>query len=64
MAVVLCASCEAEVGLSIIEAVIVYVVDDEIVGGVHYPAVHANGPSACVFCGIGIALCVKGAGIF
>ena len=64
MEAVLSAGGEAKVGFSIIQAIIIDVVNDEIVGGVHYLSVHENGSSLCAFSCMSMALCVKGATIF
>jgi len=62
--VVLGAGCEAEVGLSIVEAVIVYVVDDKPRGRVHYLAVHVDGGLPALSTDSGIAFGVEGVGVF
>jgi len=64
VAVVLGAGCEAEVFLSIIEAVVIDVVDDEPGGDVHYLAVHVDGGWSCVSAGGGISFGVEGVGVF
>jgi len=62
VAVVLCTACRAEVCLSIVETVMVYMVNNMAGRDFYYTAVHINGGS-CFSCG-SVALGVKGAAIF
>ena len=64
MTIVLGVGGEAEVGLSIVEAIIVYVVDDKSGGRVHYLAVHIDGGCPALLTDSGIAFGVEGVGVF
>lgn len=64
MSAVLCAGGEAEVGLSVVEAVVVNMVDEQAGGVVHYLAVHVNIFGLSFFVARGVSLGVKSGGEF
>lgn len=64
MAVVLSTGSGADVRLSIIEAVIVYVIDDEAGRDFYYTAVHVDGWRLVLSSDPGVALCVEGVSVF
>ena len=61
VSVVLCACCGAEVCLSIVQAVMIYVVNEHVVGDFEDLAVHLDDDSLAVFLEVGVADGVKGA---
>lgn len=63
VASVLGGGCQAQVGLSIVKAVVVYVVDEHMVGWIHYLAVHGNGSGLSFAFGVKVSLGIKGAGV-
>lgn len=64
MSAVLCAGGEAEVGLAVVEAVVVNMVDEHSDGMVHYLAVHVNILDFSFFAARGVSLGVKSGGEF
>ena len=59
MAAVLSSGGESEVGLSVVEAVVVNMVDEQAGGVVHYLAVHVNIFGLSIFTERGVSLGVK-----
>ena len=64
MAVVLCSCGETKVCLSIVEAVVVYVVDDQARRNFYYTAVHIYGGSLALSTDAGIAFGIEGVAVF
>ena len=64
MAVVLCAGGQPQVGLSIVEAVEIYVVNHQTIRNLYYAAVHIDGRNAAFSSDPGIAFGIEGVAVF